>query len=152
MNWTPYENDTEDYVPVEKWGQDHWSTLAYFQAIAVDHKGVIDNRKMRCNPRLHREFAHDLPMGDASRYPTRLKNGETMDKHDDWSCLEDMVAAGFITSEYRQVKQVPFGNSEARIAFTPTGFSVVSALLFFKAQGGKYADFDTFEMTKRDTP
>src|SRR5688572_21590317 len=99
--WDKYEFEGEG-VPVKDWGQDHWSTFAYLETRAVDAKGVIDNRRMRCNPRLHRHLAN-MGMGsiiDGSKYPTRLKVG-TIDKHDDWSCLEDMVAAGFLKAFIR---------------------------------------------------
>ena len=123
--WSEYKPEGNDYIPIDQWGQDHWSTFAYLETRAVDDRGLIDNRKMRCNPRLHREFAHGGGytgmLCDGSKYPTRLKDGE-IDRHDDWSCLEDMVAAGLIVAQWRVVHHgAVFGNSQAKVAFTAAG-------------------------------
>lgn len=90
MEWHEYKAEDDDFIDISEWGQDHWSTFAYLETRAVDAGGVIDNRKMCCNARLHREFANGM---DAESCHTRLKSREA-GKRDDWSCLEDMVAAG----------------------------------------------------------
>src|SRR5688572_27197569 len=92
-----YEAEGGDYVPVDQWGKDHWSTLAHAESRAVNHGGVIHNPHMRCNPRLHRRFAHHS--WDGRDYPTNLREGQ-LTPHDDWSCIEDMVAAGLLTAEW----------------------------------------------------
>jgi hypothetical protein len=145
-DWIAYEPEGEDYVPVKRWGKDHWSTFAYLETRAVDADGLIDNRKMRCNLRLHRPFAANTPGAsvgspvDGSRYPTRLKDGE-LPNHDDWSCLEDMVAAGLITAEFREKHGPAFGSGEARIRLTDEGRIVAAKLRGHKAAGGSFASF-----------
>jgi hypothetical protein len=53
------------YIPINEWGRDHWSMLAYFESIEVDHgqfKILFDprmrqNRSVRTHVhRLFREF------------------------------------------------------------------------------------------------
>ena len=85
-------------VPIDQWGKDHWSTLAYIESRCVDHKGVLSNAHLRTNVGRHPLFVargFGSP-GDGSRYPTRYKGGE-LDDHDDFDCLYDMVLSGLIT-------------------------------------------------------
>lgn len=142
--WTKYQAEGNGYIPMERWGEDHWSTLAYLETRAVDARGVIRNTNMRTHARLHRHFVGLMFDGiqDGSMYPTRLNDGTELDKHDDWSCLEDMAAAGLLACESRVVRpQDMFGDSEARIKFTPLGLQVAAALRSHKAAGG---NFDAF--------
>lgn len=143
--WEEYlSGNSNSYVPVSKWGKDHWSTFAYLETRAVDHKGIVDNSRMRCNVRLHKEFAFEnfgnVVSGD--KYPTRLKQGE-LEKHDDWSCLEDMVATGLLRA-FTRVKfhgQI-FGNSEARVELTELGQIYAEQLRRHKMNGGAFATFE----------
>ncbi len=144
MKWDTYEAGGGDYIPPTEWGKDHWSTFVYLQTRVVDAKGIIDNRKMRTHPRLHRHLV-GLTFGqmqDGSAYPTRLANDKKKDKHDDWSCLEDMVKAGLIRA-YTRVKDkgAVFGGSEARVELTDYGVSVYALMLQHKAHGGAFATF-----------
>ncbi len=85
-------------IPLDQWGKDHWSTLAFIETRCVDHKGVLQNAHMRTHVGRHPLFmarGFKSP-GDGSRYPTIYKGGELAD-HDDWDCLYDMVLAGLIT-------------------------------------------------------
>ena len=142
--WVKYEaNGSGDYVPVEKWGKDHWSTFAYLETRTVDHRGIIDNRHMRCTMRLHRTFAvKNLGVWqDAARYPTILKGGEKLENHDDWSCLEDMVEAGLIEA-WNTISPNHFGGAEAKVKLTEMGLVCASLLREHKANGGSFAMFD----------
>lgn len=143
MNWIQYKpNDQENYIPIEQWGADHWSTFAYLETCIVDGSGIIDNRKMRCNPRLHREFANigRGELHDGSRYPTRLKDDE-IENHDDWSCLEDMVAAELIEAQWRRVNREIIGGGMAKVELTAKGWAVASQLREHKGRGGKFSKF-----------
>uniref|UniRef100_UPI003F493824 hypothetical protein n=1 Tax=Nonomuraea sp. CA-251285 TaxID=3240002 RepID=UPI003F493824 len=96
-------------VPVDQWGQDHWSTFAYIETRTVDYKGFIGHDQMRCSVALHGSL-YDLknPYGrspDGARYKTRLKHERLPDgtwsaaslpSHDDYSCLDDCLAAGLL--------------------------------------------------------
>jgi hypothetical protein len=139
-NWIPYVPGGG--IPIEQFGKDHWSTFAYLETCAADHGGVVSNARMRCHPRLHREFAYDRGFGinDGSAYPTRLKDG-ALENHDDWSCLEDMAAAGLLTAEFRVVRSSAVGNSEARIRLTEKGQEIAARLRAHKAAGGSFSNF-----------
>lgn len=145
MTWEKYEpGNKENYVHFSRWGKDHWSTLAYVECVAVDDGGVIDNRRMRTNPRLHRTLVGVTfgEMQDGSRYPTILKDGE-MNKHDDWSCLEDMAAFGLLDMYCRTVKHGEvFGCDEAKIELTELGQLVAAELREHKARGGVFGNFE----------
>ncbi len=88
------------HVSIELWGSDHYDTLAYVEARAVDHGGILAHPNMRTDAGRHPRFYKPLHMpssaSDGSRYPTRLINGQTREHHDDWDCLFDMVAEGLI--------------------------------------------------------
>lgn len=86
-------------IPMKKWGRDHWSTFAYLMSCVTTKRGEIDRRKMRCHRKLHPGLANEASwMG--GRFPaTRLRNGREVapaKSHDDWSCLEDIEAAGLL--------------------------------------------------------
>lgn len=99
-------------VPMERWGKDHWSTLLYLETVCVDHRGKVENLKMRTlrrNWRLAGQLAGEANIGS---YPTRLKpvqaergkydSVELTDGHDDWECMTDMRDAGLLTYEVEE--------------------------------------------------
>jgi hypothetical protein len=146
IQWEPYTAGNDDHIPIEQWGKDHWSTFAYIETRTVDGKGLVDNQRMRCNPRLHRELANISPFSrvvDGSGSPTRLKNGEEQYCHDDWSCVEDMVKAGLVTAEFR-IKYFDrvFGGNIVRVKLTEKGLEVAAALRAHKANGGNFSNFE----------
>lgn len=140
-----YTAEGDDSVPMERWGKDHWSTFAYLETRVVDGKGKIDNARMRCNARLHRHFAVVSPFGalqDGSKYPTRAKDGD-IENHDDWSCLEDMVAAGLVRAFFQRTKYGEvFGDCRARVELTELGQKIAAQLRVYKAAGGNYHGFE----------
>lgn len=143
--WTAYKPEGDDYIPVGRWGKDHWSTFAYLETVTVDKQGIVDNRRMRTHPRIHRElvgitFGH---IQDGSSYPTMLKDGTSQERHDDWSCLEDMVAAGFIQAEFHTRRHGElFGRDEARVRLTDLGRAMAALLREHKADGGSFNSFN----------
>jgi hypothetical protein len=144
MSWIKYEAEGDDYVPMEQWGHDHWSTLAYLETCAVDDRGIISNAHMRCNSRLHRAFVYITGLGtviEGAQYPTRLKDNKALENHDDWSCLEDMVKAGLLTAEYQVRYSRIFGNSVARVHLTPLGIDLAAQLRTHKASGASFTTF-----------
>lgn len=146
MTWTEYLPDGNDYVPIEKWGKDHWSTLAYLECRTVDQHGIVNNKNMRCNPRIHREFMNSARQHSGKKYPTILKSGEKLEQHDDWSCVEDMVAAGLIRA-YFDTDHCTFGGGKAKVELTADGHAYTNALRRHKSNGGTWADFDLSEFT-----
>jgi len=123
-------------IAVARWGRDHWGVLAYVEACAVDQKGALDRRRMRCDPALHPGLAAMDPMTsrpvDGSKYPTRLREG-TASPHDDWSCLDDAEAAGLVVNAGSGV--------ERRYALTDEGARLAAALRRHRAAGGSYSNF-----------
>ncbi len=147
--------DTEfpDFIQVERFGEDHWSTLAYVETVCVDRGGIIQPEKMRCNARRHRTFAHSLCFVSTKEYPTRLRDGE-LPKHDDWDCLQDLAEAGFLVIAEDDVvpsKRInvnpSFNYSSAfpgltcRVEMTSKGFGMAMQLRQHRANGGKWRDF-----------
>ncbi len=138
--WETYETGSAEVrCSMTRWGKDHWSTFAYIETRTVDYKGILNNRHMRANPRLHREFAH---IQDGKDYPTIIKGGDVIENHDDWSCLEDMVANDLVRVWVKQVETRVFNNSLARVELTETGRWVANQLREHKAAGGMYATFE----------
>lgn len=137
-------------VPVEKFGKDHWSLLAYVETLCVDGKdglGVIDGRRVRCNPARHPgQETSPGPWRDS--YSTRLAGFFQFDDradpqlaaeaglmllgHDDWDCLEDLEAAGLVS-----VITLTSGG----VLLTDEGSRVAGVLRAHKAQGGHFAGF-----------
>lgn len=127
-----------DFVSIEpsRWGGDHWSTYAYIANRILDYKGVPDRTHMRCDPNLHPGLANVSPFGsivDGSKHPTRLKGGGTVSPHDDWSCAEDIEAAGLI--EWRGTGINPV------FVFTDLGYEVWALLYRYKAEGRTFRTF-----------
>jgi len=90
-------------VPMALWGKDHWSTLAYLETRVVDQAGKPDLRHLRCDPRRHPGLGNGQ---DGGAYPTRLNDGTTREHHDDWDCIDDMVAEGLVVWEGTGVNPV----------------------------------------------
>jgi len=119
-------------VDMTMFGKDHWSTFAYIETLCVDGGGIgaPDIRRMRCIDARHPFYAHDH---DASTYPTRLKDGKTIEQHDDWDCIADLIAVGLLGS---------VGSAaNPRFKMMPCGFVVAALLRRWKASGGKFHDF-----------
>lgn len=121
-------------IPITKWGKDHWSAFLYAETRAIDYKGVLDNRHMRCDPNIHPDLVSRLIAPNLTRYPTRLANNELQEDHDDWSCLEDMVAEGLLTMEYLTGNRV-------KVALLPRGAKVALKLRQHKANEQSYSTF-----------
>jgi hypothetical protein len=124
-------------VPIEKFGKDHWSTLLYVKARAVDFKGLLEMDRMRTDLSRHPQYATPLKIqaGGTKKYPTRLSSGEKLLDHDDWECLDDLVAAGLLVSTGTGIHP----------AYQPTlrGWEIVSRLRQRLATGNRnYAGFD----------
>jgi len=87
-------------LPKEVWGRDHESTMLYIETRCVDYGGVPVAAQMRtCKGRPRRgsvsgrDGALPLPPGD---FPTHLADGTELYGHDDWDCVNDLVAAGLL--------------------------------------------------------
>ena len=142
--WYAYDAPEVPFVPLEQWGKDHYTTLLYAETRAVDYRGKLDNAHMRCDPRLHRDFANTNLGGQVigGTSPTRLKEGE-LANHDDWSCLEDMAALGWVRIWWHQAYRMPVGGSVAKIELTEEGWRQAHALRRHMASGGRSGEFQS---------
>lgn len=128
-------------IPMDKWGKDHWSTLAYLETLAVDGGkdgwAIPKRERMRTNEKRHPHLLGSTLGGTesfhASKYPTRLKEGEVKE-HDDWDCVDDAI-------EEKLVEDVGTGLNRA-YKFTELGKEVMGKLRIFKMSGGSFKDFD----------
>lgn len=138
-----YDCNGNGYTPSMKvWGKDHFSTFAYLETRAVDYGGLVDNKHMRCNPRIHRELANVSPGGviDGGEYPTRLKDSE-LKNHDDWSCVEDMVINGLVKIFARRKNDKQFDNTQIKVEFLERGSDLAADLREHKQDGGSFSNF-----------
>lgn len=134
-------------VPVEQWGKDHWSCLAFIEYLCVDYHGRLDDkrrRSLRCNPRTHPGYSLNFSyVLWKPEYGSRLKGYWRPDKsvdesrrildHDDWDCIEDFEAAGVLTTEGSGLNPV--------FKLTRLGLALAAALRAHKANGGHFATF-----------
>jgi hypothetical protein len=133
------------HVPIELFGKDHWSTLAYIETHIVDHHEfrIKGDPRMRTCRRCWR-IAQSAPAkeklsgrvridGDNS-YPTRLADGRFADRHCDWDCVQDLIVAGILATR----GEPDLGK---KVTITKRGFVVTAALRQHKANGGNFATF-----------
>lgn len=140
-------------VKVADWGKDHWSVLGYVESLCVDsiNKGVgeIDKRRMRCNPKRHPLHAVNANFGVGGwkpEYGSRLSGFWITDdktdpkrqikSHDDYDCLNDLEAAGFIDI---------VSEANGYVRMTALGQTVAGDLRRHKASGGYFSNFRVAE-------
>lgn len=126
-------------IPVERWGKDHWSTLAYVETRVVDHRGFVDDRHLRGH------------MHGWEKYPTRLRDGVLLHGHNDFDCIRDAVDAGLLAYadpekaglSKRAMERPSARNTWRgdRLVFTEEGWSTVASLRSHRGRGGKFANF-----------
>lgn len=104
-------------IKIKDWGKDHWSTLMYVETRVVDHDGLLDPRHMRG----HRE--------GWEQYPSRLRSGVELYGHNDFDCVEDMIAEGLVERDGPVV------------LLTDRGWALASDLRRWKASGKGIAKF-----------
>lgn len=122
-------------VEMKDWGKDHWSTFAYVECRCVDHKGKLNFKHIRCNAGFHPELPPEkiYALGEwHDKHSTKLKGDEQIRGHDDWDCMEDLQAAGFI----RIVSM-----ADLQVEMTDVGWEVSKHLRKHKAAGGVFANF-----------
>lgn len=131
------------HLPMEVWGKDHWSLLAFIECLCVDQKGVLDDKRrmnMRCNPARHPMHGY-FPRGDVPwkpDYGSRLKHyfqdkAHQMPEHDDFDCAEDFEHAGLLENNGTGINPV--------WKLTPKGLEITAKLRAHKANGGNFSSF-----------
>lgn len=159
-------------VPPEDFGRDHWSTFAYVETRTVEYRGTIDHDHMRCHGNRHPIMLAAKTFrggGDGSRYPTILAGGRDLPNHDDYDCLDDLIAAGLLEVHlpwsdgwrYTDAYDRPVAAADgalispgfttgldelwlcvhATFSLTEKGQRVASALRAHKAGGGSFGTF-----------
>lgn len=142
-------SDTE-YVPMQFWGKDHWSTLAYIETVMVECAGfqVGTDARMKTGRRNSRVMAnkcrqpkrpgkqssaHCLVM--TAEQSTKLNNGQLVTGHDDWSCVQDMAAECLFVQAAHDVEP------GVVLQFSVLGHEIANALREFKRNKGQYSQF-----------
>ena len=122
-------------VPIGEWGKDHWSMLGYIESCCVDSRGVLDLRRVRCNPRRHPHLAlaQHVTKPGSYPYPTRLADGAEEPEHDDWHCFYDIEAAGLLRDIGTGIRPVA--------KLTMLGEAIAAQLRRHKASGGSFKSF-----------
>ena len=130
-------------IPPEQWGRDHWSALLYIETVCVDGQGIPGRQKVQCNANRHPGLLHHSPITnqpqDGSTYTIRLKSaGHEIPgpDYDEWDCLEDAEAAGFIESLGTGINP--------RFRMTGLGNRAAHQFRAHKSQGGNLTNFDYF--------
>jgi len=131
------------FVPTEKFGKDHWSTLAYVGCRVVDNNGTLDREHMRCNADRHPGLAnsanrictwdpeHGTRLG--GYFDAKDKTKLLLSDHDDWDCLDDLEAAGLI--------RIGGSGINPLVSLTDAGRNVEAQLRKHKSNGGMFANF-----------
>lgn len=137
-------------VPMDRWGKDHWSTLAYLETVAVDHGGfqVGVDARMKTNrrharvlmacPRPKRSAPATMAQVMAPEHATRLRDGTVVPQHDDWACVQDFVGEGL----FADGAEVEPG---AVLRLSERGLALAAALRAHKAAGGQFREFTPAE-------
>lgn len=119
-------------VPVEQFGEDHWSNLLAAEGAGRGYGGRLDPNLKRCNKARHpEEFAARTTRGDWYR-PTVLKDGTAVAGHDDYDCLADLQAAGLLLRH----------GGTHRVTMTSLGLSVTAQLMGHMIDTDDFGSFD----------
>ena len=129
-------------ITMDRWGRDHWSTLAFIETLCVDHGGQLNDRfrrNLRVNERTHPGHGYwESDMRWKPEYGTRLKGYAKDHKlqlpdHDDWDCAEDMEAAGLLLNLGTGINPI--------WKLTERGLDIAAMLRAHKANGGSFSTF-----------
>lgn len=137
-------------TPIEHFGKDHWSLLAYAESTCVNGTegfGNLSSNRMRCNKEKHPLLSSGNNW--KTEYSTRLKGffefpdrsdaekaiqaGVMIEGHDDWDCLNDLDEAGLI-----EIKSLVNGS----ITMTKKGMELTNKIREHKCEGGSFSNFN----------
>ena len=136
-------------TPVDQFGRDHWSLLAYLDVCCSKGMagiGQIDRAKLRAHPDRHPLLAHLADWND--NWGTRLfglgkdigvedpavshASGLKLAQHDDWDCIDDLEEAGYIET---------FTRANFAVQLTKEGLQAARDLRAHKSAGGQFSNF-----------
>jgi hypothetical protein len=106
------------FVPVDRFGRDHHSTLLYIETRCVDHGGKVIDENLRCDPKRHPGHGHNGRWDP--KYGTRLVDNTVLSAHDDWDCIDDLEAAGLIERHGSTINPI--------FRLTTAGYAMASTL------------------------
>lgn len=127
-----------EHISRERWGKDHWSTLAYLGTCAMDGR-PFKPEKMRCNPATHLGYLARVQVGflpDAKpewkpTWGTILADGR-LDDHDDYDVCDDLEREGL--AEF-------FSYANGTFTLTDAGLDMVREITRHKMRDGKFRNF-----------
>lgn len=140
----------EDFVKIEQFGKDHWSTFMYATLKAIDYDGyeVGYDAHMRSNRRNYRVLKEENPTPGYAKgaltndgvvmtdnQGSRLKGNVVLKGHDDWDCLQDAAQAGLFMQSPDEIQP------KVKLKLSVLGLEVTRQLLNHKQNGGNYAGF-----------
>ena len=144
--------------PMEKFGKDHWSLLAYVGCRVVDNEGTINNDHLRCHPERHPHYVGYRRsmfggIGWEEAYDTRLagffeaegedRRNYQLEDHDDWDVLQDLEIAGLV--------KIKGTGLHPLVELTDYGHNIEARLRKHKANGGQFNGFhDVFMAELKD--
>lgn len=120
-------------IPMENWGKDHWSLLAFFETQVVKNINLIDTRRMRINDK-KRQFGNGNGFSWQDSWGTRQKDGNIPDgSHDDIDVMEELQKEGFCKNE--------FTNLNPLVTLTKKGWETCAKIREHKGNGGVFNNF-----------
>lgn len=132
----------QGYIPVDRWGKDHWNLLAYIGCRNTNNGCVLDGDHLRVNqtknvgiPKSRPIRSWDTAWGTRLRGHFKNKNDLSLrlGEHDDIDCLDDMEAEGLITCGTR---------TSLYAQLTVWGRKFCAALNDHMQQGGATGNFE----------
>lgn len=141
--------DADHMVRAEFWSKDHWSVLAYVETVCVACGGFevgLDGR-MRTNTQNHRVMLKQkpYPLRPGQKIPsvimdakhgTHLNNGQIIEDHDDWACIQDLIPLGVFTVSVTHALLI--GET---LKLSKKGQALVADICRHKAQGGQFSTY-----------
>lgn len=134
------------FIPIELWGRDHWSTLAYLETHDVDHGGF----KVQFDPRMRQNREHfrtllknkssNLGIAMSPDYGSRLNNETYAVNHDDWNCVQDFAHIGFLMIGKKVISPDDIQPNRV-LHLTEVGRNYAFQLREHKANGGNFSNF-----------
>jgi hypothetical protein len=137
-----------EHVPMNLWGRDHWSTLAYIETKLVNHgETVVEfDPRMRQKRRHFRLLLQALPghrkpgaivQGQAmeAQHGSRLSDGSYLPWHDDWDCVTDMIEEGLFENDGGDGELIGYP-----LKLTELGYAATAAIRKHKAEGGNFSN------------
>ena len=82
-------SEKQSRVPLKSFGEDHWTLLAYIDVCCSGQAGRLEHRHLRSKPTIKSSELSLLKSIELEHETHSLK-------YDDWDCLADLEAVGFV--------------------------------------------------------